>query len=176
MSCPAACIHVSSDKEWNIDNCRWEFLTDKKKLHYTFWEGRIIGLPLPDYNTPEERFDKISNIFCGLIQVHGTKIGIEDYSFGSKGKVFHIAENCGVLKHKLYKLGFTAQLFAPTTIKKFAYGKGNADKIKMCEAFKRESESTYEKFKLYLDVSDGKSPLADMIDAYYVAKYLYSLS
>ena len=30
------------------------------------------------------------------------QIAIEGYSMGSKGKVFHIAENTGVLKYKIY--------------------------------------------------------------------------
>ena len=31
------------------------------------------------------------------------QIAIEGYSMGSKGKVFNIAENTGVLKYKIYK-------------------------------------------------------------------------
>ena len=30
-------------------------------------------------------------------------ISIEDYSMGSRGRVFHIGENAGILKYRLWK-------------------------------------------------------------------------
>lgn len=61
-------------------------------------------------------------------------------------------------------------LLPVTTIKKFATGKGNATKEGMCRAFANEG--------LWLDkilpCPLGKSPLADLVDAYYIAKLGFS--
>ena len=40
-------------------------------------------------------------------------INLEDYSFASKGKTFHIAENMGLLKYKFYKSDIPYQLIVP---------------------------------------------------------------
>ncbi len=47
---------------------------------------------------------------------------LEGYSFGSKGKVFHIAENTGILKYKIHNMGVPLEVIPPTTVKKFATG------------------------------------------------------
>ena len=59
---------------------------------------------------------------------------IEDYSFGSKGRVFNLAENCGLLKYMLFKKGYRFFTVPPTVVKKFATGKGNANKEAMVKA------------------------------------------
>ena len=46
-----------------------------------------------------------------------------------------IAENTGLLKHKLYKIKVPTKPVPPTVIKKYATGKGNANKELMYEAF-----------------------------------------
>ena len=95
---------------------------------------------------------------------------LEDYSFGSKGRVFHIAENTGLLKHKLFKAGIPFIVVAPTTVKKFATGKGNANKEKMYECF---TEQTGVDLRKQLDTT-VEHPISDIIDAFYIAKYGYT--
>lgn len=54
---------------------------------------------------------------------------LEGYSFGSKGRaVFDIAELGGVIRMTLHDLGFEWVEIAPSTVKKFATGRGNAPK------------------------------------------------
>ena len=58
---------------------------------------------------------------------------------------------------------------APTTIKKFATGKGNANKEKLYDAFVEETGIDIRKT---LDISNKSwNPVSDIVDAYYIAKY-----
>jgi len=58
---------------------------------------------------------------------------------------------------------------APTAIKKFATGKGNANKEKMQDAFINE---TGVNLKEQLNMTEKQwNPSSDIIDAYYVCKY-----
>jgi len=83
--------------------------------------------------------------------------------------VFNIAENAGLLKHYLWKKGFEYHTVPPTVIKKFATGKGNANKEKLQEAFIAE---TGVDIKNMLDMTEKQwNPLSDIVDAYYICKY-----
>jgi len=55
----------------------------------------------------------------------------EDYSMGSRGKVFHIGELGGVLKLYLWRVGIGMIMVPPSSLKLFVTGKGNADKSTM---------------------------------------------
>lgn len=126
-----------------------------------------------------KRFEVISDRFVeliGALKEHGElKVAIEDYSMGSKGKVFHIAENTAVLKYRLWKEhGVILETFAPMQIKKHATGKGNADKFAMAEAFK-------EKFGWYFHEEikakgANASPASDCVDAFYVCDLLETIT
>ena len=99
-------------------------------------------------------------------------IAIEGYSYGSKGKVFHIAENTGVLKYKIFQNGIPLEVIPPTTIKKFATGKGNADKVAMHKFFKTDTGIDL-KNKITPDKGTVDNPVSDIVDSYYVCKYLH---
>ena len=90
------------------------------------------------------------------------KVFLEDYAYGATGRVFHIAENGGILKYKLSE--FQTETVPPTVIKKFATGKGNASKDDMLDAWKKE-ENTFQ-----LPQETG-NPASDIIDAYFICKY-----
>jgi len=100
---------------------------------------------------------------------------IEDYAFNATGRVFHIGENCGILKHLLDSFKFPWDVVPPTVVKKFATGKGNADKHKMTAAFleahpiaKTWITPLFPRTKVPVP---AVSPLADMADAYWIARY-----
>ena len=95
---------------------------------------------------------------------------IEDYSFGSKGKVFNLAENCGILKYMLYKNEYKFFTVPPTVVKKFATGKGNATKEKMYEAF--VNETFVDLHKIISPTTKLGSPTTDIVDAWYIARYM----
>ena len=106
LTCPAVCV---VDERPLVDdplqNCKFYYLTTVKKYEGVFLDGKVIGDRIEDYTNQQERHDNISNwLFKRAVgnSINPT-VFIEDYSFGSKGRVFNLAENTGLLKHKLYK-------------------------------------------------------------------------
>lgn len=159
--------------EPNIDKSMFYFLTEHKKLTGTIQNA--VGYEHKEYYCEQERYDNIAEFFLSKIPTKPLpQIFIEDYSFGSKGRVFHIAENCGLLKNKLWEVGFKFTTVPPTVIKKYATGKGNADKAKMYEAFVGETGRNL--ISLYSKTGRLDSPVTDIVDSYYIAKYGYHLT
>jgi len=170
LSCPAMCIMTAP----NIANCAFYFLTVHKRMVGTV--DRYVGYEHKEYYTEQERYDNIAEFFLNKIPIHPKppNIFIEDYSFGSKGRVFHIAENTGLLKYKLWEVGLKFETIPPTVIKKFAYGKGNADKQKMYDAF--VEETGVKLIPTFSKTGKLDSPVTDIVDSYYIAKYGYHLT
>lgn len=168
MTSPAICIYDDSKGKPDKSNLRFFFLNDKKKYDQTF--GIIMGMKMPLYESQMERFDMVSDWAMTIIKrFEPTHTFIEGYSMGSKGRVFHIAENGGILKHKLWTEGFEfSDNLPPTSVKKVFCGKGNAKKEEMHDAFVQD---------LGIDVasllnSNAKdSPVSDVVDAYAMVKY-----
>ena len=59
----------------------------------------------------------------------------------------------------------------PTVIKKFATGKGNANKEKMYEAFDVENPGVDIRSWLTPRSTNTISPVSDVVDAYFIVKY-----
>ena len=185
LSCPGLCINTS-EEEFRYEDCKFYYLTNTKKYEGTFKEKmafgtsavEYIGTPHRPYSSEPERYNNIANWAIDIIKLYGDAttgmnritptIQIEDYSFGSTGRVFHIAENLGLLKYKLkIECGWDYTLIAPSVIKKFATDKGNANKELMLGAFQ---EDTGVNLEVLLD-SSVKSPITDIADAYFICKY-----
>jgi hypothetical protein len=131
-----------------------------------------VGHPYPEYHSQEGRFHAISSWALSLC-MGADLVVIEDYAMGAKGRVFHLGENCGLLKHKLWHNGLTFQVIAPTQLKKFATGKGNADKCAMVEAFNQRTG-----MDLSSTMGGGKdcgSPVSDVVDSWFLADYGVSI-
>lgn len=176
MSCPAICVYSGGDMT-DPNNFQFHYLAPSKKYEGEFENGFITGHAPPSYNSQEDRFDRISDwvIKCltascpALTGLNTIKhITIEGYAMGAKGKVFHIAENTGLLKHKLYKHKLPFDTPAPTTVKKFATGKGNSNKERMYECFVAETGWDIESL---LDCNRDKNPVSDIVDSYYMCKW-----
>ena len=184
LSSPGVCVNTS-EEEFQYEGCKFYYLTNTKKYQGTFKEKmafgtsdvEYVGTPHRPYNSEPERYnnianwviDKINSPFIGHImgQIEPI-IQIEDYSFGSTGRVFHIAENLGLLKYKLkVECGWDYTLIAPSVIKKFATDKGNANKEMMLHAFQEDTGVNLEE----LFESSVKSPISDVVDAYFICKY-----
>lgn len=167
LTSPAVC--VARDKTFS--NSFFYFLNDRKsvigKCH------NILGEAHEEYLTDQERYENIASWVLAILANFDKKdvvILIEDYSFGSKGKVFHIAENCGMLKYMLYKAGYKFFTVPPTVVKKFATGKGNATKEKMYEAFVKDT--FVDLHSIISPTTKLGSPTTDIVDAWYIAKYM----
>lgn len=180
LSSPGVCINTS-EEEFRYEDCKFYYLTNTKKYQGTFIEKmafgtsavEYIGTQHKPYSSEPERYNNIANWAIDIIKSYTwwqeqPIIQIEDYSFGSTGRVFHIAENLGLLKYKLkMECGWDYTLLAPSVIKKFATDKGNANKELMLGAFQ---EDTGVNLGLLLD-SSVKSPITDIADAYFICKY-----
>lgn len=166
MTSPSICVHEG--EEWSHENCRFYYLVKREKL--VFENNLFSGSVYPSYDIDTERFDNLSQWSVDIINKHNVdECYIEGYAFGATGRVFHIAENGGILKHKLWLNGTPFEVMAPTTIKKFATGKGNANKEKLYDAFVEETGIDIRKT---LDISNKSwNPVSDIVDAYYIAKY-----
>lgn len=167
MSSPAICVHQG--KEWSIDNCKFYFLTSRKK--FVFPSPVFSGTLHKDYNTQEERFNNIAKWALSKIPL-SAKIGIEGYAYASKGVVFDIGENTGLLKHGLWKKNLSFDVFSPPLIKKSATGKGNANKLGMYHSFVAETQIDISSI---IHCNEGESPMSDIIDSYYIAKHTFSM-
>jgi len=169
-SLTSPCVCVSKDKTFT--NSYFYFLNNRKSVigkHHN-----ILGEPHDEYLVDQERYENIASWVLEILanfDKEKTYIMIEDYSFGSKGKVFHIAENCGLLKYMLYKNGYKFFCVPPTVVKKFATGKGNATKEKMYEKF--VEETGVELHKILSPTTKLGSPTTDVVDAWYIARYMH---
>ena len=168
LTSPAMCVMVGP----TYDKCMFYYLTSNKKMVGNF--GNAIGYEHKEYFSEQERYDNIAEFFLNKIPLRPSipQVFIEDYSFGSTGRVFHIAENCGLLKYKLWEIGLRFTTFAPSAIKKFATGKGNADKQKMYDTFSEETGQNLIQF--YSKTGTLGSPVTDIVDSYYIAKLGFS--
>jgi Holliday junction resolvasome RuvABC endonuclease subunit len=167
LTSPAMCVMTEPVIEKSI----FYYLTSNKKLVGNF--DNAIGYLHKEYYSEQERYEQIAEFFLNKIPTDRgiPNVFIEDYSFGSVGKVFHIAENAGLLKYKLWEVGYKFTTVPPTIIKKFATGKGNSDKKKMYESFVEETQKDF--IILFNKNLTLGSPVTDIVDSFYIAKYGY---
>lgn len=177
ITSPAICVHKG--EEWNFDNCFFWFCTEDAKLAGAYFKNVkrekvfIQGYANTWWETPEQRFDALSDKALHFLEIHQCQyVQIEDYSFASRGRVFNIGENTGLLKHKLFLKGYDYEVISPKTVKKFATGNGNSDKFAMLESFVKETKFNFDHL-LDLKITTKKipSPITDLVDAYYLCKY-----
>ena len=106
--------------------------------------------------------------------IQGCEVFIEGYAFATSGKSYvrSVAENTGLLKHKMYKAKQTFTSIPPSVIKKYATGKGNANKELMYEAFTAELLTPPDlQIRLRPNSKKLTNPVTDIVDAYFIAKW-----
>ena len=169
MTSPAMCLYNESVGNFTSENCTLHYMTQLKKYDVSF---KSVNGHYSEYANEMQRYDIISSFFIDRILDSGVvKVFIEEYSLGSKGKVFNIAENTGILKYRLWLLGVPFETIPPTVIKKFATGKGNSNKEQMQLVFEQENSI---RLKEELNMTEKQwNPSSDLIDAYYICKYGY---
>jgi len=162
MSCPSLCI-FDTELDFNFHNCHFYYLIDKKTK--IIEEGNIHGEYYSKDSENVKRFDHISNWAITILKNQKvTHVYLEGYSMGSRGRVFHIAENTGVLKQKIYKAGITFEVVPPSTWKKEVVGKGNADKQHVYESMNVDLKPIFKSKSI-------TSPINDIADSYFICKY-----
>tara|TARA_B100000745_G_scaffold123035_1_gene79901 strand:+ start:1456 stop:1995 length:540 start_codon:yes stop_codon:yes gene_type:complete len=163
---PCICI-FKKDGTINPIDCNFSFFAlDKWRPRWSALQN-VNCYKLPKDLTFIDKYNFLADWTIEALRWHNgraEKVILEDYSYGSTGRVFNIAENVGILKLKLKQNGFRYETVPPTVIKKFATGKGNSNKEAMLEAWKAESNN----FEL---VQETGNPATDIIDSYFLCKY-----
>jgi hypothetical protein len=173
MTSPCVCV-------WSDLVYTFHFLTPTKKMptHFTInpsedqpFTFNFIGeYSQFEYTDNTDRFDQVSSWTVDRMDKVNSKVILEDYSYGSTGKVFEIGENFGLLKYKLKCSKIPFKTVPPTVLKKYATGKGNANKELMQERFIKDTGIN---LKQLLDMTDKQwNPSSDIIDSYYLVRYL----
>ncbi len=173
LTCPSITMWRSDMGDFCYENTKSFFLTSVKKAAKIDTKT-LKGSSYPVvYDTFEERIDYISNwalrqmdFYLMSAKPEQFRIFIEGYSFSSTGQVFQLAENAGLLKHKLHRSSYPFELVPPTVLKKFATGKGNASKFFMDEAF---TKYTGVKINEELGLT-GDNPSSDIVDSFFLCK------
>jgi hypothetical protein len=169
-SLSSPCVCVFDGEDFSYDLCKFYYLTNNKK--YDIDIANIYGdAHQLDYKSNEQRYYRIATWAMRKID-EGDMVYMEGYSMGSTGMVFNIAENTGLLKHYLFIRNLGYSVVPPTVIKKFATGKGNANKERLQECFIKETGIDVKKM---LGMTEKQwNPSSDIIDAYYIAKFGYT--
>jgi hypothetical protein len=167
---PAICV-FNGNNHFVFEKCEFYFLTDTKKYATTFFSN-IHGQLFEDYEEECERYDTISDWVIKII-TGCEQVALEDYAFNAQGRVFHIAENTGILKYKCYQASIPLDVVSPSHVKKIATGKGNADKTMMHQAFLAETGIPLHKV-ITPNKKEIGNPVSDLVDSYYICKNLYN--
>lgn len=93
---------------------------------------------------------------------------IEDYAYNATGMIFNIAEFVGSLKQVIYKHSIKIRMYDPPTVKMYATGKGNCDKIRMIDEYDKLNEPKSD----FSTLPQYKSPKEDLVDAFFLCKLL----
>ena len=176
LTCPAISVYNTESNNFCFDNVFSYFRSNLKRFDH-FNDLNMIAENHNPNTSDEDRYDDIPNwALTILLRTHSVdKVILEGYSYGSTGKVFNIAENTAVLKYSMWNEELEFEVVPPTVIKKFATGKGNANKEKMYEAFCNENVGSDLRELLTPRSSNVISPVGDIVDSYYILKYGLSL-
>ena len=176
LTSPAICVYKEKDDGFfDFDRCMLYYLSNNEKqqqLSSRCGVSNLIAERYPEWETEEERHDALSSWVMLLIQ-GCSEVFIEGYAFATSAQagVRSIAENTGLLKHKMWKQKMSFKTYPPTVIKKFATGKGNANKELMYDAFVGELLTPTDlKERLTPRAKKVINPISDIVDAYFIAK------
>jgi len=179
LTSPAICIYNEKNngsRLFDFDRCTLYYLAHSERqqqLSARSGISNIISELYPEWKTAEERQDKLSSWAMSLIE-GCSEVFIEGYAFAASGvsHVRSIAENTGLLKHKMWKQGIPFTNIPPTVIKKFATGKGSANKDLMYESFLSELLTPPNLHQILTPKSKKIiSPITDIVDSYFICKY-----
>ena len=175
LTSPAICVWRETDdnRQFNFDMCDVYYLETSQRLKRA--QHEVLNLhagTYPEWETEEQRHDLLSDWAMSIIG--GCQVFIEGYAFATSGKSYvrSVAENSGLLKHKMYKAKQAFTSIPPSVIKKYATGKGNANKDLMYDAFSEESNTPSDLQKTLRPKSNKlTNPTTDIVDSYWICKY-----
>lgn len=172
VTSPAVCVHPL-EQQWSFANCRFLAIPDnnKKSTDSRFDVERNLGSKAD----PTDRYAHNARVITTFLEKNCvTRVLIEDYAFAAKGRVFHIGENCGLLKYYLRDHAIDFSAVSPRQVKQFATQSGAATKDTMYDMFVEEAH--YDLLTAFGSKNRPKklpSPVDDIVDAYYICKYFH---
>lgn len=176
LTSPAICVYKDENGgHFDFDRCVLHYLSNNEKQRQLAARTGLENLraePYPEWHCEEERHDKLSSWAYNIVQ-GCEEVFLEGYAFATSGTshVRSMAENTGLLKHKMWKSKISFKTYPPTVIKKFATGKGNSNKEKMYEAFVDELLTPTDlKERLTPKAKKIINPISDIVDSYFIAK------
>lgn len=165
ITSPALCV---GDASSGPNDCMYFVYCDKK---HAVAPNNITVFNYPDWGCPQERFDHLSNMMIENLLIYSIEhVAIEGFSYGSAGLIFDMAENAGLLKHKLWRAGIEFKIIAPSAVKKFATGRGNAKKDEMYAAWLAAGGRDIQQDFAPKSKNIG-NPVSDIVDAFYIMKH-----
>jgi hypothetical protein len=168
---PAICLfRTNATGKFSYSGCSFYFLTDNKRQSEVR-SMNVFGERLTDWDSDEHRYETIADWAIDIV-MGCSHVALEGYAYAAHGKVFQIAENTGILKYKLYELSIPVTIIPPTEVKKYATGKGNADKNAMYSAWAHETGVDL-KTLLTPKRQECVSPVSDIVDSYYICKRMF---
>ena len=174
LTSPCICICEIQNEEFDFKNCRFYFFAQTKHQLVLPHTNLYSHSPVTSYTSDAERYNRLSNWVIDILAVNEkpSPVYLEDYAYAATGKVFHIAENTGHLKYKFWQYNVKYEIFAPTSIKKTATGKGNSSKQDMYDCFVEQTG-----FDFRLDLAPNSTeignPVSDIVDSYFICKHGY---
>jgi Holliday junction resolvasome RuvABC endonuclease subunit len=99
-------------------------------------------------------------------------VALEDYAYSATGKIFNIAEGCGFLKISLYHSGKKIRLQSPNSIKLWATGYGNCDKIRMEQSYDIRKDAFDLSFLPRVVDKKSNNPKDNIVDAFFICDLL----
>ena len=176
LTSPAICVYKEEDGgHFDFDRCVFHYLFNterQQQLAAGSGLGNLRADPYPEWKNEEERHEKLATWAYQCVQ-GCEEVFLEGYAFATSGTshVRSMAENTGLLKHKMWKNKVPFKSYPPTVIKKFATGKGNANKELMYEAFVDELLTPTDlKERLTPKAKKVINPISDLVDAYFITK------
>lgn len=170
INSPALCIWDST-KELTFNNTKVFGLSQKRK-YVGIFNNIDIAPYLCNYSSEQQQYDLLSDWVLSLLHSNNVEyIGIEDYAFRAMGRAtLSMAENTGILKYKLHKMGIKFDLISPSKIKKQFTDLGSANKETMLKCFQEETGTDL--VSLFGGTSYKSGPVADVCDSFAVLKTL----
>jgi len=175
LTSPAICVYKEEEDGgyFDFDRCMLHYLSNNKRqqqLASGCGVSNIRAELYPKWNTAEERHEKLASWAYRIVQ-GCEEVLLEGYAYGVTSNRAPIYENTAILKHRMWKNKLSFKMYPPTVIKKFATGKGNANKEVMYEAFVDELLTPTDlKERLTPKATKVKNPISDLVDAYFIAK------
>lgn len=162
------------------------YITDKKEsFKKGKKEGRAVLLKVPKENKDTIDLWRLSwwrgFLPAFIVAARPMYIGLEDYAFKAKGRVYQIGELGGIMRLELWNSGLPFRLHDPDSVKMFVAHDGHADKQMVRTAVKERWDIDFDQYD-YTSKPNKKFPEGtritqtseDLCDAYAVARLVWT--